>query len=399
MSSISEKLKLPHRAVVLAASATAVSLLGDQAFYAILQAHGEDLGLYAFQIGVLLSANRWIRLLTNHLAERLIHRFLPTLLFVAALVLGAAATAAYGVWSFFSALLAARIVWGLCWSVIRQVGIMTCVDTAPRERAARTMGFYSALSRVGSVAGLMVGAYLFDLLDFRLCFLILGCAMLLAVVPGAAARRRLDGGVSEFRRPRTTAGPNRTGGLLICGFVVGCVGPGVIFSTLGYVLRNRLGESLTVGRATIGIATVTAIVLSVRHVIALTGAPLLGHLADRAGHKKSTLMFFVLTTCILAAAAMVPWVWLLIVLVILIFVCTTSLHVVLAAEAGGLGSRSYAWYATAADLGAAAGPLLAWTVFHFIAVPSLSFAIGAAFYVIGSLKTRWRSRNAQAVPE
>jgi len=58
--------------VGLVGGATAFSLLGDQALYAVLPVYLEPLGLSAIQVGVLLSANRWVRLLTNHLAHRIL---------------------------------------------------------------------------------------------------------------------------------------------------------------------------------------------------------------------------------------------------------------------------------------------------------------------------------------
>ena len=58
----------PTRPVLFVALAVAVSLLGDQALYAILPTYYTELGLLPYQVGLLLSANRWIRLLTNQLA-------------------------------------------------------------------------------------------------------------------------------------------------------------------------------------------------------------------------------------------------------------------------------------------------------------------------------------------
>ncbi len=101
-------------AVILVSLAVAFSLLGDQALYAILPGNFESLGLSEVHVGLLLSANRWIRLLTNHVPERLIPRFGGTPLLVTALILGAVATAVYGLVPGFLALLAARSLWGLC---------------------------------------------------------------------------------------------------------------------------------------------------------------------------------------------------------------------------------------------------------------------------------------------
>jgi MFS family permease len=366
------------------ASATAISLFGDQALYAILPTCYQKLGLAYLQVGILLSANRWIRLLTNHLAERLIHRVNATVLFVAVLVLGAGLTSAYGLYPSFPALLAARIVWGFCWSLINQVGTMTCMDVAPPGSAARTMGLYSGLSRVGSIVGMFGGAWLFDFMGFHNSFVIMGLVMLLAVVPGSVARRGLDAAVSEFRRPRARAPLNHTAGLLICAFVASCVGAGVIESTLGYVLMQRVGRHLSADGVLMGIATLNGLVLASRHVINLLGAPAIGTFVDRIGHRRATFSFFCATAAILAAAAVTSAAVLLLCLVLLFFLGAVAINVVLATEAGRSGSRAFAWYATASDLGAAFGPLFIWRLLAIVPSPWLPFAIAAALCVIGA---------------
>ena len=114
-------LKRPSRTTVFTATATALSLLGDQALYALLPLYFQEIGLLPIQVGILLSANRWIRLLTNHLAERLAERFPVNLMLVLSLTLGALLSLAYAYFSSFLVLLVARCLWGLCWSFIRHI--------------------------------------------------------------------------------------------------------------------------------------------------------------------------------------------------------------------------------------------------------------------------------------
>ena len=60
--------------VVLVALATAFSLLGDQMLYSVLPTYHAALGLTYIQVGVILSANRWVRFVTNNVAERALHK-------------------------------------------------------------------------------------------------------------------------------------------------------------------------------------------------------------------------------------------------------------------------------------------------------------------------------------
>jgi len=71
-------LRRPPRPVVFCGIATAVSLLSDQALYALLPIYFEQMELAPIHVGILLSANCWIRLLTNTLAERVLTSVSPS---------------------------------------------------------------------------------------------------------------------------------------------------------------------------------------------------------------------------------------------------------------------------------------------------------------------------------
>lgn len=101
------------RTLYFVSAATALSLLGDQVLYSVLPVYYAQLGLSAVQVGILLSANRWVRLVTNELAHRIDG---GRGWFVAAFVLGSLTTAAYVFTHSFALLLAARVLWGLAWS-------------------------------------------------------------------------------------------------------------------------------------------------------------------------------------------------------------------------------------------------------------------------------------------
>jgi MFS family permease len=101
------------RPLLVISSAVALSLLGDQMLYAVLPAVHEAVGVPVTAVGLLLSANRLIRLLTNSLAGYVIERFGRHWPFVLALLLGGITTVAYGVVYGVWAFLVARLLpWG-----------------------------------------------------------------------------------------------------------------------------------------------------------------------------------------------------------------------------------------------------------------------------------------------
>ncbi len=400
-----------RRPVWLIGIATALCLFGDQALYVILPTCADKLDLIPFQVGLLLSVNRWVRLLTNHLAERLVRRFSPTRLLLIALTLGAVLALVYSTQPVFAVLLIARMLWGLCWSFIRQVGIMTSVDCSTEQNKGQIIGLYNGIARVGSLIGMTLGGALYDFLrlgggfglelwaglgfelGFTLTFVIFGALSFLALPFGAVARRGLRSVESHFQKPSAEHISDNGFGLLACAFIIGCVGPGVIVSTLGYVLTWHVGEGASIFGNRVGVATLTGLLLSTRYAINTLGAPKLGALLDRTSHHVGTVVCFCLATLILLAATYTSSVLVLACLVPAFFVCATSINVALMAEAGRAGSRAFTRYATASDFGCAVGPLLSWTIYEFVPSPTLTFAVACCFYATGALVAYVRMRR------
>ncbi len=394
--------------MLLAGTAAAIAIMADQAIYVIVQipAWQDFLDLSLIDVGILLSANRFIRLLTNHWAERLVHKVNATAVYVGVLVLAAGVAAMYGTWPIFWMLLVGRILWGLCWSVIRQVGVMTSMDASHESKTGSAMGFYSGLARVGAVVGMLIAGWMCkgkepQMQAFRYCFWLIGGLSLLAVIPGSLARRGIEGHHSEFRRPREAGSVYHKHGLLICGFVVGFVGVGLIVSTMGFILDHGFGNWLTIGGMVISITAINGAILAMRQGVDAAGGPILGGIVDRMGHKRGMFMLFCIGTGILLAGLAMSFALtatmtiILVGLVMVFFVCATGLQVTLTAEAGRHGSKVYSQFITASDFGAACGPLVAWTMLDKIEAdfvpeilkqnaPTVIFGVGTILFLIGT---------------
>ena len=109
---------IPRRITVVSL-AVATSLLGDATLYTVLPTHAEQLGIRLALVGILLSANRFVRLFSNSWAGYVHDRFHSSWPFVMALMAGACTTAVYGLLWGFWAFLIARLLWGVCWSFLR----------------------------------------------------------------------------------------------------------------------------------------------------------------------------------------------------------------------------------------------------------------------------------------
>ncbi len=362
-----------NRSVALIGTATAFSLLGDQVLYAVLPVYYDSLHLTPVQVGILLSANRWIRLLTNELAHRVSNPGRERPLFLAAFVLGALTTVAYALTTHFWLLLAARLAWGLAWSFIRHIGVHNVMVDVAGDRVGRTMGMYNGFSRAGSVAGLLGGAILVDLFGFSAGLLMLAVVTLVSLPLAASGLR-----------PETRVGPSVVlsgsvlpGALLVLGFVLGAVGPGFVMGTLGASMVMYVGAG-----GPFSAATLTGLLLGIRYLMDTAVAPLLGGATDRYGVRRASMVYLSIGGISLVMASSRPPLALFVVTIVLFFICGTGLHAGVSGTASRLGSAAFARYVTASDFGSATGPLVGWLVVAWLGDPGLSLGLGGILYLL-----------------
>ena len=373
------------RPLIVVSSAVALSLLGDQMLYAVLPAVHNAAGIPVTAVGLLLSANRFIRLLTNSIAGYVVERFGRRWPFVLSLLLGGLTTIAYGVVQGVWPFLVARLLWGTAWSFIRIEGLSTVLDVASDDNRGRYMGLFQAISRLGSAVALLAGGILADVIGFQVTFILFGvitcCAALPAylemtqhrsrpspVVPhglppaaaqshaGATLRTALAHGV-RWRMAIASFGTFST--FLVIG--------GLASATLGYMLKTRFGPAPVVWVWSIGIASLTGLLLSSRGFLDLGFAPVAGYLADRWGRHRIIVAALPLAIAMVAVLALSPSLAVVIVVIFLLFASGTTLNVAFNAVAGDIappGKRStyLSFFVTCQDLGAAIGPLLGYWI-------------------------------------
>ena len=362
------RLPLP---VVIVAAAVGATLLGDSMLYAVMPSQRETWGLSVAAVGVLLSANRLIRLVSNPLAAAIFNRYGPRTPFAGALILSVLVTATYGWTTAFVTLLVARMLWGVAWSALRLGGYWAVLDAATDERRGLLMGTYTSIVRLGSIGGTVAGALLTDAIGHRWTLSLFsaviaaaGMAWLLATRRGAAAIAQAanvavdePGGFSSVLRDRrllaTSAG----------GLVAGLVFAGLVTASLGFFLRERYGDEIAFAGLAVGVTSATGLLLGGRFALGLPLGPLSGYLSDRFGRSRVTVAAFLVGSVGLVLLAVAGALWLTFVGLLLSFASAAALVVVLAASAGDLAPPArraavMTTYATFLDLGAALGPLL-----------------------------------------
>lgn len=371
---------IPYFPIVCIASATALSLLGDAALYAVLPSQYANIGLTPLQVGILLSVNRWVRLVSNHLAERC-YRGLPVRWLLAmAFFLASLVTATYGYFRLFVILFVARVLWGICFSFIRQAGIMTVVGVSSDIHLGKWMGLYRGICLIGSLFGMLLGGLGFDF--FGLTFTLIAFSLFsLFSVPLSLLSQR---GIHHVQLPHFKVSIGKASlKIMLCGFAVGIVGFGLIMSTLGLIVKKQIGMSMTLFDHTIGVASITGIVLAIRWGIGIVGSPTLGALADRIGRERSVPVLFIVGSMALGLASFPFGLFCMITGVVIVFLCGSLLGTLISALAGQQGPRAVASYATAFDFGSALGPLIGWNIVQFGLPTNLIFITGAVFYILG----------------
>lgn len=359
------------RSVLYSGSATAFSLLGDQALYTILPTYYLELGLLPWHVGLLLSVNRFIRVFINHWVARICKRFPVRPLFMLALFVGAILTLIYALTDVFAFLLISRLSWGLCWAIIRQIGLMTVTESSAERIAGRSMGIYSGLSRLGSVAGNFLGGLGHDILGYTGVLTLFSGLSLLALPLGSLSfSEKVNSKIRVNEKKKI--GPTGVG-IVFGGFAIGFVGQGALMSTLGLFLTDEVGTGINLGKFFIGVTTLTGGLMATRWLADLM-APLLGALSDWWGRSVGYLVFLLLGACALSVAGLENNLSVRVFCIIVFFICATGASVAMVAEAGLRGATAVASYVTAVDLGACAGPLAGWMM------PQFGFPIGWIFY-------------------
>jgi len=372
---------IPYFPIVSIASATALSLLGDAALYAVLPSQYANIGLTPLQVGILLSVNRWVRLVSNHLAERC-YRGLPVRWLLAmAFFLASLVTATYGYFRIFVILFVARVLWGICFSFIRQAGIMTVIGVSSDIHLGKWMGLYRGICLIGSLFGMLLGGLGFDF--FGLTFTLIAFSLFsLFSVPLSLLSQR---GIHHIQLPHFKVSIGKASlKIMLCGFAVGIVGFGLIMSTLGLIVKKQIGMSMTLFDHTIGVASITGIVLAIRWGIGIVGSPVLGAIADRTGRERSVPVLFIVGSMALGLASFPFGLFWMISGVVIMFLCGSLLGTLISALAGQQGAKAVASYATAFDFGSALGPLIGWGIVQFGLPTNLIFITGAVFYILGA---------------
>ncbi|MCI1695892.1 MFS transporter [Aneurinibacillus aneurinilyticus] len=386
-----EKNKKP---VVVISIATALCLLGDSMLYIVLPIYWREAGLLSlWEVGIILSVNRFVRLPLNPLVGWLYQRIsLRTGLFLA-VGLGSLTTIGYGFAQGLVAWIALRTLWGAAWSLLRIGGLSAVAQCADDSNCGEMMGLYNGLYRLGSLVGMLMGGVLVALLHLKGVSILFGCMSLLGIPLVLRYFIDLTNGTHRTKKSEKSGRSTWNKRMLLVlfsGFFVSLVFQGVLTSTLSYIIQKH-GQEISL----LGIVLAASAWSGVLQAARWTWEPFLGVWFGRLSDGSRGRIPLYSGSLLAAASGLVllplplPFAfW--VVVALFVQVGATSLTTITDAlatdEARHLPTAStLALYSLAQDFGAALGPItgylfIEWSdTLHFLYIISAVLFLGIAW--------------------
>lgn len=348
-----------------AALTLALCLPSDVLLYLLLPMESQAFGITLAQAGVLLAANRLVRIFGyRHVLNFYARNGDRLTCMIAA---GAATLCAVGnsMLSGFAALLGLRLVWGLCFAALN---LSTQVlATAEPAGAARRAGRSRAVIALGPMLALPLGGWLTLWAGPRPIFLILaGCCLVgLWVARGLpVAGHDLNSSGRRFKWPDSVA---------MWSFIEGVALDGLFIFGLSIQAQKILGGDAVL---------IAGGLMALRYVSEMLLSPLGGRAAQRFGATSMLLLFSFMSALALTAFASY-WVIVGAAAVLVLRALQLPLVTTLVAERnpGAMRVSALASNAVWRDIGAGLGPLLAGLLLPVASAPLVFGLAGAAIAV------------------
>lgn len=303
------------RIILLLGFATIFSLSSDLTLYAVLPVSAGRMALSLASIGLLLSANRIIRLLSDPAAGLIYDRWSRRSALRLGFGLSVLSSIFYVVMNGFWLFLAGRLLWGIAWSLINVGTLCVVLDITNEQERGWGMGVLQAMVFLGMAAGPLVGGLLSDTLGFTSAMTFssgLSAAGFAAVMllpetrpfqskpakpPVTASTSWLWDKLNEEIAYLTSAELQKRLNLprykefLAANylyFLTHFMGDGILMSTISLYLKQTYGNGVTLAGIGFQAATLGGAAIALRSVVSTIVAPLAGSFSDRSGSRWPT---------------------------------------------------------------------------------------------------------------
>ena len=278
---MSDQTNTGWKAIIGSSSIMSLALLGDALLYAVLPAYASEFGLTLPWVGVMLSANRFVRVFAYGFIARLTLAVGVRRMCIGAAITATVSTAMYGFGQGPAMILTARILWGLTYAVLVLATLSYAVEF--REKVGTRVGVGQAIQRVGPILALFGGAWLVGQVGPNTAFALLALPTAVAILI-ALSLPKAEASAAKRSKPASLAKPKPIDVLF---FLQGYGVDGVfaISITLIFAREASLSEAVMSGGA----------LLAMRHFGEAIAAPLFGWVADRFGARRVFVAAAILT--------------------------------------------------------------------------------------------------------
>ncbi|CAM3862190.1 MFS transporter [Cohnella lubricantis] len=402
------------QSIYLIALITAVCVMSDSMLYIVLPVYWPSFGLTnLWQVGVLLSINRFVRLPLNPLAGWLHAKFGLRRCLLAAVCISVATTLSYGLLRGFWLLAAARCLWGIAWAVLRLGGYLAVLEASGPDNRGRLMGSYNGLWGLGGLVGMLAGGIGTDYWGVQPAMLAIGALTLVGLLIAARYLPQAQGtGTAQSDMPpareRRRARPpwlNAQAVLtLLSGLVIASVFFGILPSTLTGIIEERPFQLSLFGVA-LGAASLSGILQGLRAGWSPFLSPWFGKLSDRPTGRKpwicASLIASTLLFVLLSMPSVSAWLWFGCLLGALLL--NTAVTTWLDASAADCASEApsarvpmMTSYTLVFDLGSALGPAIGYMVIDSFGVFRLYRTSGLLLFLLAIVwAVAWRAQTAK----
>lgn len=270
------------KASSFAALALAFASFGDAFLYPFLPMNFDSVGIPVIWVGLLLSVNRFVRIISNTLLVHAFARYGLRTIIIVAVVMAIISTLGYGIAAGILAWLFFRVIWGLAFSALR-IGTLGFALQHPRKGLA--LGISRSLQEAGPMFALLLAPFLLTYFETKTIFYILA----LLSVPALYFAWSLPKGNDKTPSVVRTGLLRWPSILNSITFVSAILIDGIIVVVLG-VLFLQYRDSISLLTAT----TLAAFYLGYRRVCLVVLSPAGGWIADRIGLDRVFTLSIVL---------------------------------------------------------------------------------------------------------
>ncbi len=350
------------RASVNAALTLAFTLPGDTVLYLLLPIYAATFGVSLPEAGLLLAANRLVRIVGYGWVARFYADRGPRLACLVASIGAIIAALLYATTSGLWPLLIGRLIWGLSFAAMNLANHV--LPTTEMSGAARRTGLSRAIIAVGPAVGLIVGAFIALYAGPRVVFVVL--ALVAGVAPYFALR------LPTVRETSLRGGPRfeRPGPISMWSFAFGFTLDGIFIFGLGLLAASNYPK---------GAVVAAGIAMALRYITEIAFSPVGGKLATRYGARNmlvATSLGCAIGLSVLASDGWLLWCGVIATIVLRALAQPLIAPLVAEVHPGPARVPALARQATWRDIGAGAGPLAAGLLFPV--APLLVIYLGAA---------------------